>query len=301
MMRTITNRLPSVCRMLLASLALACPARAATELTYPLSSDGIDSRYDYDWAVLRVAMEKTVPGFGAFGQRQSPVAMSPSRIVQEMSVAAGRINVFVRASSPELEKQFLPVRLPVDRGLLGYRLLLIRQDERSRFAQVKTVADLRPLRAGLGQGWADIPVLQGAGISVVEGSNYAGLFAMLEAGRFDFFSRSADEALREFDERRDQYRQIAIEPTLLLHYPLPRYFFLRRDAQGTLLAQRIEAGMEMMIRDGTLNALLQQYKGDIIARAAMKQRRVIRLSNPRLTPETPLSRTELWFNPLTGK
>lgn len=286
--------------MLLASLALACHAHAAT-LTYPLTSDGIDSRYDYDWAVLRAALEKTVPGFGPFEQRQSPVAMSPSRVVQEMSTPSGRVNIFVRASSPELETQFLPIRLPVDRGLLGYRLLLIRQADRTRFSQVKTVADLRPLRAGVGQGWADIAILQDAGIGVVEGSNYAGLFAMLAAGRFDFFSRSADEALREIDERHASYPQMEIEATLLLHYPLPRYFFLRRDAEGALLAQRIETGMEMMIRDGSLNALFQRYKGDIITSAALRQRRVIKLANPRLTPQTPLARAELWFNPLTGK
>lgn len=299
-MRKILTRLPRLCRILMASLALACQAHAAT-LTYPLSSEGIDSRYDYDWAVLRAALEKTMPAFGAFEQRQSPVAMSPSRVIQEMATPAGRINIFVRASSPELEAQFRPIRLPVDRGLLGYRLLLIRQTDRARFAQVKSAADLRPLRAGVGQGWADIAILQNAGISVVEGSNYAGLFAMLAAGRFDFFSRSADEALREFGERHAAFPQMEIEPTLLLHYPLPRYFFLRRDAQGELLARRIEAGMEMMIRDGSLNALLQRYKGEIIARAAMTQRRIIRLPNPRLTPPTPLSRAELWFDPLTGK
>lgn len=299
-MRKIPIRLPFLCRILMASLALACHAHAAT-LIYPLTSEGIDSRYDYDWAVLRAALEKTVPSFGTFDQRQSPVAMSPSRVVQEMATPAGRINIFVRASSPELETQFRPIRLPVDRGLLGYRLLLIRQADRARFAQVKSAADLRPLRAGVGQGWADIAILQNAGISVVEGSHYAGLFAMLAAGRFDFFSRSADEALREFGERHATFPQMEIEPTLLLHYPLPRYFFLRRDAQGELLARRIEAGMEMMIRDGSLNALFQRYKGDIIARAAMTQRRIIRLPNPRLTPPTPLSRTELWFDPLTGK
>ena len=77
--------------------------------------------------------------------------------------------------------------------------------------------------------------------------------------------------------------------------------FLRRDAEGAQLARRIETGMAMMIRDGSLHALLQHYKGDIIARAAMTQRRVIRRPNPRLTPQTPLSRGELWFNPLTGK
>ncbi|WP_254441904.1 substrate-binding periplasmic protein [Duganella vulcania] len=278
---------------------IAAPGFAATHLTYPLTSDGIDSRYDYDWAVLRAALEKTTPRYGVFEQHQSDVAMSPPRIVQEMTSPSGRINIFVRATSPELERQFMPVRLPVDRGLLGYRLLLIRAADQQRFSKVKTIADLRRLHAGLGQGWADVPIFEKAGVPVIEGSSYEGLFAMLEAGRFDFYSRSADEALREFQERHDAHPQMAVEQTLLLHYPLPRYFFVRRDAEGKLLAKRIEAGMEMMIKDGTLDTLFQRYKGDLIKNTAMQKRRVIHLANPKLTPQTPLARGELWFNPLT--
>jgi hypothetical protein len=86
-----------------------------------------------------------------------------------------------------------------------------------------------------------------------------------------------------------------------MYYPLPQYFFLRRDAEGKLLARRIEAGMEMMIKDGSLNALFQKYKGESLKNAGLGKRRVLTLPNPTLTPETPLSRGELWFNPLTGK
>ncbi len=287
--------------LLLAACVLAAPAWGATHLTYPLTSDGIDSRYDYDWAVLRAALEKTAPRYGVFEQHQSRVAMSPPRVVQEMSSPSGRINIFVRATSPELEREFLPVRLPVDRGLLGYRLLLIREADQQRFAGIKTVAELRQLRAGLGQGWADIPIFEKAGVPVVEGSSYDGLFAMLDADRFDFYPRSVDEAMREFQERRAQHPNMAVEQTLLLHYPLPRYFFLRRDAEGRLLAKRIETGIEAMIKDGSLNALFQRYKGDLIKNTAMNKRRVLNLANPKLTPQTPLARGELWFNPLTGK
>ena len=302
MKRNMVDRLQGTWRaLLLASCMAAAPAWAATHLTYPLTSDGIDSRYDYDWAVLRAALEKTTPRYGVFEQHQSRVAMAPPRVVQEMLSPSGRINVFVRATSPELERQFLPVRLPVDRGLLGYRLLLIRGADQQRFAAVKTVDDLRRLRAGLGQGWADVAIFEHAGVPVVEGSNYDGLFAMLEADRFDFYSRSADEALREFAERRKAHPEMAVEQTLLLHYPLPRYFFVRRDAEGKLLAERIETGMEMMIKDGTLNALFQRYKGTLIKNTAMHKRRVINLVNPRLTPQTPLARGELWFNPLSGR
>lgn len=286
---------------LLAALCLpGMRAHAYDRLVYPLSL-GVDSRYEYDWAVLRMALDKSRAQFGAYSLHQATTSMSPARITQELLMPTGHINILVRATAPELERQFLPVRIPVDRGLLGYRIFLVRHDDLPRFAAVHSLHDLRALRAGLGKDWIDVPVLRAAGLPTEEGSAYEGLFSMLEAGRFDYFSRGVDEALREYDERRASHPKLAVEPTLLLHYPLPRYFFLRRDAEGKQLAARIEAGLETMVRDGSLNTLFQQYKGATIAAANLKQRRVLTIRNPTLSPQTPLSRSELWYDPLNGK
>jgi ABC-type amino acid transport substrate-binding protein len=287
---------------LLAALSLcwATASHAATHIVYPLTGGGIDSRYDYDWAVLRTALQKTEARYGGFELKQSDIVMSPQRVAQELSMPAGRINILVRATNPRLEMDFIPVRLPVDRGLLGYRVFLVRRADLPRFAQVRTLDDLRKLRAGQGKDWADIAILKAAGIETEEGTSYDGLFAMLDAGRFDFFSRAADEARREFGERHARHPQLAVEPTLLLHYPLPRYFFLRRDDEGRNLAARIAAGMEIMIKDGSLNALFERYKHRIIEQSGLRKRRVLSIPNPTLSPETPLSRSELWYDPLSG-
>jgi hypothetical protein len=82
------------------------------------------------------------------------------------------------------------VRLPIDKGLLGYRMFLVREADLPRFATVRTLDDLRKLRVGQGKDWIDVPILRKAGFPVVEGTSYPGLFAMLAAGRFDF-SRAA--------------------------------------------------------------------------------------------------------------
>src|SRR5471032_1809499 len=210
----------------------AC-AGAATVVVYPLTGAGIDSRYDYDWAVLRTALLKTVAHYGAFELRQSQTTMSSQRVTQELANQPGRINIFVRATDPDLEQQFLPIRLPVDRGLLGYRVFLVREADLPRFAAVRNLDDLRRFRAGQGKGWADVDILKAAQLNVLEGSTYDGLFAMLEAKRFDFFSRAADEATREYDERHTSNPTMAVESTLLLHYPLPRYFFAARRRRQT--------------------------------------------------------------------
>lgn len=301
MKRIATWRSPARQLLLLAALCLpGAWAQAYDRLVYPLSV-GVDSRYQYDWAVLRMALDKSRAQYGAYSLHQATTSMSPARITQELLMPTGHINILVRATAPELERQFLPVRIPVDRGLLGYRVFLVRRDDLSRFAAVRTLDDLRRLRAGLGKDWIDVPVLRAAGLPTEEGSAYEGLFSMLEAGRFDYFSRAADEALREYDERRAAHPRLAIEPTLLLHYPLPRYFFLRRDAEGKQLAARIEAGLETMVRDGSLNALFQHYKGATIAAANLRHRRVLTIPNPTLSPRTPLSRSELWYDPLNSK
>lgn len=295
-------RTAAACWALLAGLCAPLPSAATdSHLVYPLTTFSIDSRYDYDWTVLRTALEKSSARFGSFEMRPASASMSPQRISQELAQPAGRINIFVRATDAELERVFLPIRIPVDKGLLGYRVFLVRHEDLPRFAAVRGVKDLRGLRAGLGKDWADVAILRAAGIEVVEGSTYDGLFSMLEAKRFDFFSRAADEAGREFAERGASQPQLALEPTLLLHYPLPRYFFVRRDAEGELLAKRIEAGLETMIRDGSLDALFQRYKGKIIERGGLRRRRLIELRNPSLSPQTPLGRAELWYNPLTDK
>lgn len=278
--------------------ALSPVAKSDTILIHPRPESDFDQRYQYDWTVLRMAMEKTRAAFGAYEIREATDKMGQSRVEYEMETPGGRVNVFVRSSSIDLEKRFLPIRIPVDRGIIGYRILLVRTTDLVKLAAVRNLDDLRKFRFGQGKGWADVNILKTAGFHIVEGDSYDGLFAMLTAERFDVFCRSISEALSEYDAQHSVHPEIAIEPTLLLHYPLPRYFFVRRDAEGQQFAKRIESGLEMMIRDGSLADLFFQFKGDQIKRAKLDKRLILNIPNPLLPPETPLNRSELWYDPL---
>lgn len=278
------------------AVARAATPKHATAVTYPLHLGAYDARYDYDWLVLRTALEKTAATHGPFGMTQFSEAMSPQRVAQELLLPNGRINIMARAASPEFDRNFLPVRIPIDKGLLGYRVLLVRKDDVARFAQVRSVQDLRKLRAGMGKGWADVAVLAHAGLPVVEGSAHENLYAMLLAKRFDYFARGVDEAQWEIKEYGPRFPQMVIEPTLLLRYPLPRYLYLRRDAEGEALARRLTAGLETMVHDGTLDALFRQHKGPVIEPLHLDKRRLLTLANPGLR-ETPQQRPELWYAP----
>jgi len=281
--------------LLAAGPAAAKPAGPPLQIVYPRPESEHDSRYLYDWEVLRTALEKTRASFGPYELRQSSQYMSPARVTAE-TTGPGQINLFVRATSVQLEQQFRPIRIPVDRGLIGYRLLLVRNEDLPLFAKVRTLTQLRGFRIGQGQGWVDVDILQSAGFRVVQGNNYDGLFSMLAVKRFDAFSRSVDEALREYDERHEQ-TGFEVEPGIALYYPLARYFFTRRDAEGETLARRLETGLETMVRDGSLQALFLTYKGPLIKRSGLARRRLFRIPNPSLPPQTPLERSELWYRP----
>ncbi|GAB2867690.1 transporter substrate-binding domain-containing protein [Pseudoduganella ginsengisoli] len=281
---------------LAACAAVRAAPKSATKVVYPLHLGSYDARYDYDWLVLRTALEKTVPAFGPFTMQQFGEAMSPQRVAQELVLPHGRINIMARAVSPEFERDDLPIRIPIDKGLLGYRVLLVRKDDLPRFARVRSLQDLRKLRAGMGKGWADVAVLAHAGLPVVEGSAHENLYAMLMANRFDYFARGVDEAQWEIKEYGARFPQMAIEPTLLLRYPLPRYLFVRRDTEGEGLAKRLKAGLEIMVQDGTLDALFRQHKGPIIEPLQLDKRRLLTLANPGLQ-DIPQQRPELWYSP----
>lgn len=281
--------------------AAANPLKAPQQVVYPRPESAHDSRYLYDWEVLRTALEKTRARFGPFELREASQYMSPARVTAE-AAGAGSINVFVRATSVQLEQQFRPVRIPVDRGLIGYRLLLVRHEDLPRFSEVRSLDQLRRFSIGQGKGWVDVGILQAGGFKVVEGNNYDGLFSMLEVKRFDALSRSVDEALSEYDEWHKRFG-FEVEPDVALYYPLARYFFTRRDAEGEALAVRLEAGLEAMVQDGSLQALFMTYKGPLIKRSGLARRRLFRIPNPDLPPQTPLARSELWYRPqeLAGK
>ena len=290
-------------------LALLCglagPAAAAGHaLIYPRSESAADTQYIYDYELLRQALEATVATHGPYELKQSNAAMNQARAGDEIAAGSGLVNIFARSTTAEHEARFLPIRIPIDKGLISYRVFLIRHDLQPRLAAVNSLEDLRQYSVGSFPTWADTKILREGGFKVVTGDSYEGLFRMLVARRFDFFSRSADEAYREFDERRELLPDMRVEENLLLHFPTTRLFFVQRSDDGQKLAARIEAGLNRMIKDGSFDAHFLKYKGPLIERAHLKTRKVFRIDNPFLSAEMQAmrkSRPEVWFDPLKGR
>ena len=258
----------------------------------------LDQRCIYPWKILEAALERTRPAYGDYVLLTGEV-MNESRQVAEMRRATGAPTVMYRGTSDEQERDFLPIRIPVDKDLAGYGVFLIRKEQAAHFAGVATLDALKPFRFGVGLGRMDVRILQASGLTVVTGSTHEGLFDMLNNDRFDVLLRSTAEINDDVEARKMLFPDLMIEPGLILYYPMPMYFWFPRTDEGHRLARRAEEGMRAMIADGTYDRIFAEYNGPKIEALGLTQRRLIRIPNPNLGPETPLADRELWFDPAT--
>lgn len=273
------------------------PEEVMTYIHHPPES-ARDVRYAYQWEVLRAALEKTKPQWGPYRMLASEV-MTERRQAYELRNATPNLTVMYLGTTPDFERELVPVRIPVDRNLGGYCIFLIRAGEQARFHAVRGLDDLKKFTYGLGLGWIDVEILRSNGFRVVTGSSYDGLFEMLVNHRFDVFLRAAVEILEEYERRKPELRDLHIEDGLILYYPLPMYFWFAKTREGRRLAERAEAGMRIMLADGSYDEIFDRYQRSKIERLHLKTRTVYRIDNPFLGPETPLADRRLWFDPRT--
>lgn len=211
----------------------------------------------------------------------------------KLEVMKGKYDIMWAASTAVDEADMLPIRIPMLKGLLGYRVLIIHAGDQQRFNDVATLDDLKAFSMGQALDWADTGVLKANGFEVVTSSNYPSLFNMLVARRFDAFPRGIMEPWGELAAR--DLPSLKVEDSLVLVYPMPFYFFVKKD--NLVLAKLVELGLEKSLASGSFDRyfthhLNAEFKLDP---TILEGRKHIYLTNPTLTPQTPLARKELWF------
>lgn len=241
------------------------------------------------FALLKLALEKSGR---TYELKVTPVPAPPP--LMRMQTNPELINVFWKGTSRAFEQEFLPVRIPLLHGLLGYRVFLIRKDSQAQFDQVKTVDDLAQFRALLGRDWIDTEIYRANHLPVVD-SAYPNLIPMLVAGRGDYFSRSIIEINQELDSA--QYPEVGIEQSLLLYYPLVIYFFVAPDNQA--LHDALQQGLEKAIADGSYDKLLATHPStrDLLKTLHLSERRLLMIENPFLSEETRAVLAKYLINP----
>lgn len=263
---------------------------AVEAIHFPTLPSAHDPNGVYVLAALKLGLQKS----GKPYQLVPEAPMLQSRAILEAASPTGRIDLMWTMTTKEREARLLPIRIPVDKGLIGWRVPLLRTDRAELLERVESLADLRRWWAGQGHDWPDTAILQGNGLPVQTSDSYDTLFTMLVGGRFDYFPRSIMEIWNDIANRPGQ--PLVVDRHVVLHYPAAFYFFV--SPRRPQLARDLQAGLERAIADGSFEALFQSHLGPFIERAQLRQRRVIELNNPLLDSSTlPLDRPEMWFRP----
>lgn len=266
-------------------LSLSCASHAQTyrviQGSHPLD--------EYAVGALKVALKALGEGDTVSIDEQQ---VTQTRVMEEVKL--GRLDIMWLASNEKAESEMLPIRFPLLKGLLGYRICIINPERQSKFASVRDFEDVKRLSMGQGYGWPDVDILRSNNLNVVTTSKYENLFYMVEGGRFDGFPRGVLEPWVEIANHRDL--GLKVDDRLLLIYTLPFYLFV--DPSNQALAKKIHRGLDLALASGEFDRYLMNHPlvNGALAKANLKERLAFKLKNPTLPSATPLQREEYWFD-----
>lgn len=278
----------------IASLAwlLACTAAwaAGERIFYPRHPAVHDPQLAYVLDVLQLAIDES-------GTHYTPMptafAMVQSRAISELQRNSGLVDLLWTMTSPQRERELLAVPIPIDRGLIGWRVALVARAHVMDFAHVDSAQGLARFKAGQMHDWPDTDILRANGLPVETSDQYEGLFKMLGVERIDYFPRSLIEVQAELETHGGL--GLAIEPRLLVRYPAAFYFFVSRKRPQ--LAADLEKGLRRAVADGRLSALFHRHFDATLKALDVSHRVVIELANPLLPAGTPVGEAGLWYRP----
>jgi hypothetical protein len=273
-------------------LQMFSPMTCANGTTEQAASNAWDRDFvlwyrNYDNPAIRslveLALNKTSE-YGNFRLIRSE-ELSQGRVLKELANNNNRlVDIANVATSAEREAFLSAIPIPVDGGLLGFRVCLVKPEALPHFDGVGDLDSLRDSGIRLGQGshWPDTPILQANGLTVVTHPRYEILFGMLRNERFECYARGVSEVL--YDIEFNRITDLVIEPNILLAYPMPSYLFVAPD--DYLTAHRLQLGLERAIVDGSFARYLKTHFSRAVSELGLDRRQVITLENPYLSEDS---------------
>ncbi|WP_018610313.1 hypothetical protein [Uliginosibacterium gangwonense] len=268
-------------RSLLAAALLCNACWAGTEklivtLTAPESQS--DPRQAYNFKLIKLALDATATG-DDYEIRVSPPMNTARALVETSKNSLPNLLVMTTFTNDFLDKGIDYVHVPIDFGVTGYRICFVSPLARKAFSQVNTLDDLKAFNIGQGVGWADVTILRYNGLKVTEVASYESLFNMVAASRIDLFCRGINELEPEF-KKHQKIRNLDYDTHIAVAYALPRFFFSNKSNSEAL--RRIEAGMQIAYKNGTMKKLWLDEFREALVFANLSKRKILYLSTPNI-------------------
>lgn len=259
-------------------------------ITYPRALDETDTRNEYPTALLKLALDKTGVNYE---MRPSDRILLTGKAMRQLRENR-EVNVVWSMTDTQREKDLLPIRIPITKGLIGLRVFVIEESRRARFDKVESKQDLLGLVPLQGEEWPDTKILQANGFNVSTVPEFTEGYEMLALGKGDFFPRSVIEVTAELNET-GRAKNLQLESSIVMYYPTAMYFFVSKG--NPILANLIETGLQRALDDGSFDVLFAQTYRQTLKDLNIPNRTMFTLENPLLPPKTPLSNERLWYFP----
>jgi hypothetical protein len=205
------------------------------------------------------------------------------------------IDIVWGSATKERFDSYLPVKVPIYKGLIGWRLALVTQANQHIFADVSTLEQLRKYSPGQRLNWSDYKIYKENGFTITSGSSRRALAEMLLLDRFDFFPRAVIEI--EMEQREYANMSIVLDPHILIQYKSAFVFYVAKD--NLELAKILTEGLHKAKADGSFDSLFEHHFKALFERLDLPNRRIIELNNSLLPKEMLDIEEHFWISPKT--
>lgn len=243
-----------------------------------------ESRQQYEREILEAALKATNASHGNWKLQEDltdyPLAADEASVFRSKG-----FDIFgtVAGNTKLANEKKILIPLPLMKGLLGYRILIIRAADKEKFAAIKSAHQLQQLRMGIPSTWADAELFRHNGYKVEEKGSFDDLFARLGNNEFDYVTFGANEVTGVFNERAAKSGKLMVESSLLVFYPFPLVFYVNPDNKA--LAGRVTQGLQIISGNGELDQIFKRYFAADLESVDLPSRKMIRLKNPILPTE----------------
>ncbi len=208
-----------------------------------------------------------------------------------ISYLAGKgknINLFWAPAMPNFDVlNLIAIKQPLMKGLAGYRLLLINNDEQDTIAPMLTTNSLEQMRLAQVLGWVDNKIYKHNGFHIKAATSIDAMFTMLKAKRINAIPMGAHHIQQLIEQNKANNSKLAIETSTVIYYSLPYIFYL--NEKEIKLAKRLEEGLQLMQGNGDFEGLFNHYHKETLELLDINKRHIIELdSSPFTTMDNKL-------------
>lgn len=269
----------------------ALQAQASISLTSPSGVSQIRKDYIYDIFVAALKHSNQ----NSNSDKVTVIPTSAGYSASTYAVQHDQADVTYFPTNIKAEQQLIPIRIPLYKGLMGYRILVIQKEYQARFDKFTSLAQLKAIPQGAGTRWRTTKIFEHHDFNYITADRTSSLLKMLDANRFLYTTRGLIEVPETISALQSVHTNLKIEDSQVIYTELPVYFFVAKHR--TDLATKIQDGLNHIVENGEFDKIFDRFFNTIPTSLNLDKRTIHHIENPFLSDETKTNAKSFWrFN-----